>query len=677
MRAVPTWRARLASVTAATALAASGLAGAAGLVATATPAGATSTSLTASCTVSGIQVPIPATIDTAISPASVVAGSPYTLSPLTLDTQVTNTSATIAALATGTVLDISFTASLGSTGATPSSTTTTFSGTVTIPAVWGTVADKGALVIPLHMVATSPVFTAATGVTSTSVTATGEGTISVKVSILPTPLPGTCAGGAPITIATAPVIPPGPVVSAVSPSVGPAAGGTTIKVVGKNFIGVKNVTVGGADCANIQLLSSTALTCDTPDGTAITGASSNGVQATTDVVVTNSADVASQTSPGSAFTYVDLASGGAIVSQVSPNSGPAAGGDQVTIAGQGFLLAGDTGVNTCTPDSCAVLFGTTAPASFTIVDDTTITTTAPAGSGVVHVTVNPINGAALASPTSEADTYNFSPTAYMAGGDGGVFAFGQTQGDANFFGSAGGLHLNKPVVGMAVTPSGGGYWLVAADGGVFAYGDATFFGSAGNLTLNKPVVGIAATSDGLGYTLVAADGGVFTYGDAMFEGAASTLPLAKPIVGIAPTASGNGYTLVGADGGVFAYGDASFEGAASDNALGGPIVGIAATTSGMGYWLVGADGGVFAYGDAGFFGSLSGQKLAGPISAITPSPTDKGYSLTSQTGASFTEGDATFYGDLAGIRLNAPIVAAATSIAPVTPAPPVVPTGAA
>ena len=37
----------------------------------------------------------------------------------------------------------------------------------------------------------------------------------------------------------------------------------------------------------------------------------------------------------------------------------------------------------------------------------------------------------------------------------------------------------KPVVGMAVTPDGGGYWLVASDGGVFAYGDAAFHGSTG------------------------------------------------------------------------------------------------------------------------------------------------------------------------------------------------------
>jgi hypothetical protein len=72
---------------------------------------------------------------------------------------------------------------------------------------------------------------------------------------------------------------------------------------------------------------------------------------------------------------------------------------------------------------------------------------------------------------------------------------------------------------MAATPDGQGYWLVASDGGVFTFGDATFFGSAAGVHLNQPVDGIEATPDGRGYWLAAADGGVFTYGDAGFLGA--------------------------------------------------------------------------------------------------------------------------------------------------------------
>jgi hypothetical protein len=71
---------------------------------------------------------------------------------------------------------------------------------------------------------------------------------------------------------------------------------------------------------------------------------------------------------------------------------------------------------------------------------------------------------------------------------------------------------------MAATSSGRGYWLVAADGGIFAYGDAVFYGSAGSIHLNQPVVGMAPFGNDAGYWLVAADGGVFTYGAAPFLG---------------------------------------------------------------------------------------------------------------------------------------------------------------
>ena len=53
------------------------------------------------------------------------------------------------------------------------------------------------------------------------------------------------------------------------------------------------------------------------------------------------------------------------------------------------------------------------------------------------------------------------------------------------------MRLNKPIVGMAPTPDGNGYWLVATDGGIFSYGDAQFYGSTGSIQLNKPIVGMA------------------------------------------------------------------------------------------------------------------------------------------------------------------------------------------
>jgi hypothetical protein len=103
----------------------------------------------------------------------------------------------------------------------------------------------------------------------------------------------------------------------------------------------------------------------------------------------------------------------------------------------------------------------------------------------------------------------------LVASDGGIFTFG----DAGFFGSTGNVHLNKPIVGMAATPSGRGYWLVASDGGIFTFGDAGFFGSTGNVNLVQPIVGMAPSPLGTGYWLVASDGGIFTF-NVPFEGSA-------------------------------------------------------------------------------------------------------------------------------------------------------------
>jgi hypothetical protein len=144
--------------------------------------------------------------------------------------------------------------------------------------------------------------------------------------------------------------------------------------------------------------------------------------------------------------------------------------------------------------------------------------------------------------------------------------------------------LNAPIVGITSTPDGGGYWLVAADGGVFTFGDARFDGSLGNLTLNAPIVGITSTPDGGGYWLVAADGGVFTFGDARFDGSLGNLTLNAPIVGITSTPDGGGYWLVAADGGVFTFGDARFDGSDGGATTGGAAaVGLARGPNG--YWI--------------------------------------------------------------------------------------------
>ena len=236
--------------------------------------------------------------------------------------------------------------------------------------------------------------------------------------------------------------------------------------------------------------------------------------------------------------------------------------------------------------------------------------------------------------------------------DGGIFAFG----GAGFFGSAANLRLARPMVGMAATPSNLGYWTVAADGGVFAFGDARFRGSTGGLRLAQPVVGMARTPSGNGYWLVAQDGGVFAFGDARFLGSMGGVRLARPIVGMAPTPTGRGYWLVAADGGVFSFGDAAFRGSTGAIRLAQPMVGMAPGPSGNGYWLVARDGGVFAFGDAAFKGSTGAIRLAQPMVGMTSSPSGNGYLLTAADGGVFAFGDAVFAGSTGAMRLNQPVV---------------------
>ena len=89
------------------------------------------------------------------------------------------------------------------------------------------------------------------------------------------------------------------------------------------------------------------------------------------------------------------------------------------------------------------------------------------------------------------------------------------------------------MTGVASSPAGG-YWLVAADGGIFAFG-APFLGSMGGRPLAGGVVGMSPTPDGGGYWLVGSDGGIFNFGDAAFSGAAVGQSDGTPVVGITRT----------------------------------------------------------------------------------------------------------------------------------------------
>ncbi|WP_298335668.1 fibronectin type III domain-containing protein [Ferrimicrobium sp.] len=136
---------------------------------------------------------------------------------------------------------------------------------------------------------------------------------------------------------------------------------------------------------------------------------------------------------------------------------------------------------------------------------------------------------------------------YLVAADGGVFNFGSaglygTTYSLGLTGLTGSRPLNAPIVGIAVDPEGTGYLLIAADGGVFNLGSAQFQGSTytygitgltGDHPLNAPIIGGAfgPTVNGKqGYYLFAADGGVFNFGSAPYEGSDASLKLAKPMV---------------------------------------------------------------------------------------------------------------------------------------------------
>ena len=234
---------------------------------------------------------------------------------------------------------------------------------------------------------------------------------------------------------------PTPVVSAVLPNAGPVAGGSTVTIHGYNLITPTKVLFGTKPATDVTSVTPDAVTAVTPPGT-------NG--STVNVELTNSAGTSSVSS-GSQFTYTN----GPIVTGVSPSTGPPSGGTVVTITGQQL-----TGAS-------AVDFGSTPATAFNVNSATSITATAPAGSGVVDVTVKNAQGTSVISAQ---DRFNYRTGYWLTAADGGIFSYGNVP----FEGSAGGMPLNQPVVGMAATPDAGGYWLTASDGGVFAYGDASF-----------------------------------------------------------------------------------------------------------------------------------------------------------------------------------------------------------
>jgi hypothetical protein len=171
-----------------------------------------------------------------------------------------------------------------------------------------------------------------------------------------------------------------PAVSSMIPDFGPLSGGTMIVLNGSDFTGATGVNFGTIPASFFHVYNDNEMITASP---AITG----GI-ASVPVTVLNEAG-ASATSAATTFTYYVAP----IVTGVSPSSGNVAGGDQVTLTGSNFFGA------------TAVMFGTTAAASYTVAGNTIIAVTPAESAGAVDITVtNP----SYTSATSASDTFTFT-----------------------------------------------------------------------------------------------------------------------------------------------------------------------------------------------------------------------------------------------------------------------------
>ena len=255
--------------------------------------------------------------------------------------------------------------------------------------------------------------------------------------------PAGLEGGAQLILTTpgGPVAAPGvftyftpPVVSSVSPSAGPVAGGTVIAITGTSLIGATSVTVGGAPVTSFSVVSSSSISAVTPAGSA----------GSKTVTVTTPGGVATASN---AFTYHAVPT----VTTVSPSTGPVAGGTTLTITGTN--LSGTTSVSV----------GGVSAASFSVVSVTQVTAVTPAGNaGVKNLTLTTPGGVVT---VTNAFTYFAIPTiasiAPVSGPAAGGTAFTIT--GTSFTGTTsvtvGGIGASSVVVASstsitAVTPAG-------------------------------------------------------------------------------------------------------------------------------------------------------------------------------------------------------------------------------
>ncbi|OPF75582.1 hypothetical protein VT50_0224465 [Streptomyces antioxidans] len=194
----------------------------------------------------------------------------------------------------------------------------------------------------------------------TAVSPPGSGTVQITVTT-----PGGTSNGVAFGYAASPTL------TGISPSTGPASGGTTVTLTGTNLLNATAVRFGAVNATSFTVVSATQITAVSPPGSG-----------TVQVTVTTPGG----TSNGVPFSYSAVPA--PVLTTVVPGQGPPSGGNTVTLTGSGFTSA------------TAVRFGATPATSFTVVSDTQITAVAPPGTGTVQVTVTGPGGTSNGQPYS-------------------------------------------------------------------------------------------------------------------------------------------------------------------------------------------------------------------------------------------------------------------------------------
>lgn len=151
----------------------------------------------------------------------------------------------------------------------------------------------------------------------------------------------------------------------------------------------------------------------------------------------------------------------------------------------------------------------------------------------------------------------------------------------------------ETITGAAASPNGDGLWAVDNARHVWTAGNVVSYGDVTND--NRTPAGIVATASGGGYYVVMNDGGVFARGDAQFYGSTGgNRPGGHDVTGLTLsfglTGKQNGYWLVADDGGILTYGDAPFLGSTGGNDGGSFVTSITTQPDQHSYAWVHANG---------------------------------------------------------------------------------------